>query len=849
MSFTSIVFSEQDGLPQQICDECIVQALNAFKFKRRCEEVDATLRSTLVLNTSESNQIKDEVFESGALNHVNDEIKIKSVVDNANDNKKKLFVCKICHKSYLQHQGLKLHMRVHTGERPFLCNRCGKGFIRSDDLLKHLRIHTGERPFVCKICNKGFKQKFHLSEHERSHKGKRELSCKHCGKTFVRYGVLHTHMRIHSGLKLYTCNICSKKFVGSDTLAKHIRTHTGEKPYSCSQCSRRFSQIDQLKSHLHTHTDLKQYVCDVCFKAFTQQHGLDVHMLSHTGERPFLCSTCGKLFTRLDDLKKHTRTHSQERPYLCTHCPKAFTQSFHLSEHLRTHTTIQMFSCSICNKKFTRSGSLRSHLPLMMMKRPDPCKPLKKYYATEKHQDYRIETDSFGEVNVPIGKYYGAGTARAVIHFPIGDELEKVPFPMVRAYGILKKAAACVNQEYSLNKEIATFIGKACDEIISGKLYKDHFPSIVWSTTTQLHMNVNEVISNRAIELLGGVIGSKTPIHPNDHVNLGQSSNDTFPTAMHIAVAQEINNKLLPGLQLLCEALKCKAEEFKSIIKVGRTHMQDAVPITLGQEFSGYAQQVKFGINRINDVLPRLYLLAMGGTAVGTGLNAPKGFPEKCCQQIAVLTNLPFLLAPNLFEAVSADDSMVEVSGALNVFATSYLKIANDIKLLCSGPRAGLAEITIPANEPGSSIMGGKANPTQCDSASMVCAHIIGAHVSVTIGGSCAHLDLNTCKPMMVANVLRSIKILADSTTAFTEFCVNGIEPNKEVLERYLNNCLMLATALNPHIGYEKATAIAKLAQKENISLKEAGIKLRFLTEKQFDDWIRPERMVHPWEK
>ncbi|KAF5287083.1 hypothetical protein FQA39_LY16068 [Lamprigera yunnana] len=414
--------------------------------------------------------------------------------------------------------------------------------------------------------------------------------------------------------------------------------------------------------------------------------------------------------------------------------------------------------------------------------------------------------------------------------------------------GTLKKACAIVNKEFGLKPELADAICKAADEVISGKLYHEHFPLVIWQTGsgTQTNMNTNEVISNRAIELLGGKIGSKTPVHPNDHVNKGQSSNDTFPTAMHIAVGVEINCDLLPKLQKLHDALHCKAEEFKDIIKIGRTHTQDAVPLTLGQEFSGYVQQIRFGIDRISDSLPRLYMLAIGGTAVGTGLNTKKGFAEKCAQAIADLTGLPFTSAPNKFEALAAHDALVEVSGALNVVAVSLMKIANDIRFLASGPRCGLGELELPENEPGSSIMPGKVNPTQCEAVTMIAAQVMGNHVAATIGGSNGHFELNVFKPMIAANVLRSIKLIADSSESFTDHCVVGILPNKGKIEQIMKESLMLVTALNPHIGYDKSAQIAKLAHKDGSTLKEAAIKLGHLTAQQFDEWVVPSKMLGP---
>ncbi|KAJ3633380.1 hypothetical protein MTP99_010333 [Tenebrio molitor] len=462
--------------------------------------------------------------------------------------------------------------------------------------------------------------------------------------------------------------------------------------------------------------------------------------------------------------------------------------------------------------------------------------------------EFRIEKDTFGELKVPSDKYYGAQTLRSVMNFPIGGEFERMPYPVITAMGVLKKAAAIVNKDYGLDPKIADAIVKASDEVISGKLYCDHFPLVIWQTGsgTQTNMNTNEVISNRAIELMGGKLGSKDPVHPNDHVNKSQSSNDTYPTAMHIAVAVEIQNTLLPGMKMLTDSLDRKAEEFKDIIKIGRTHTQDAVPLSLGQEFSGYVQQMCFGIDRINDTLPRLYMLALGGTAVGTGLNTRKGFAEKTAAEIAKLTGLPFTSAPNKFEALACHDAIVEVSGALNTVACSIMKIANDIRFLASGPRCGLGELSLPENEPGSSIMPGKVNPTQCEAITMVAAQVMGNHVAVTIGGSNGHFELNVFKPMMVANVLRSIRLLGDSCKCFTTNCVDGIVANKDRIEKLLHESLMLVTALNPHIGYDKAAQIAKTAHKDNSTLKETAVKLGILTEEQFNEWVKPEEMLGP---
>merc|ERR1711931_435902 len=460
----------------------------------------------------------------------------------------------------------------------------------------------------------------------------------------------------------------------------------------------------------------------------------------------------------------------------------------------------------------------------------------------------RIEADTFGELEVPNDKYYGSQTVRSTINFPIGGPTERMPLPVIKAFGVLKKAAAEVNKEFGLDPKVADAISQAADEVISGSLYDDHFPLVIWQTGsgTQSNMNTNEVISNRAIEIMGGKLGSKTPVHPNDHVNKSQSSNDTYPTAMHIAVAVEIHNTLLPGLVKLKDSLAAKQAEFEDIVKIGRTHTQDATPLTLGQEFSAYVQQMRMGIERIEATLPRLYLLAAGGTAVGTGLNTRVGFAEKVAEKVSSLTGLPFVTAPNKFEALAAHDAMVEVSGALNVIACSLMKIANDIRFLGSGPRCGLGELSLPENEPGSSIMPGKVNPTQCEAITMVCAQVMGNHVAVTVGGSNGHFELNVFKPMMVSNVLRSSRLIGDACVSFTKNCVDGIVANEERISSLLHESLMLVTALNPHIGYDKAAKIAKNAHKKNLTLKQSAIELEILTEEQFDEWVKPENMLGP---
>ena len=466
--------------------------------------------------------------------------------------------------------------------------------------------------------------------------------------------------------------------------------------------------------------------------------------------------------------------------------------------------------------------------------------------ATKAPQNTRIESDSIGEIAVPADKYWGAQTQRSLQNFDIGEE--KMPRPLVRAFGLQKKASALANMELgALDKKLGQAILHAADEVADGTL-SDQFPLAVWQTGsgTQTNMNANEVISNRAIEILGGKIGSKDPVHPNDHVNMGQSSNDSFPTVMHIAAAEQLHHELIPALELLHRELDAKAQKFKDIVKNGRTHLQDATPLTLGQEFSGYAAQIKYGIARDKDTLPRLYQLAQGGTAVGTGINTKVGFAEKFAAQISKITNLPFVTAENKFEALAAHDALVEASGALNTLAVSLMKIANDIRLLGSGPRSGIGEIILPANEPGSSIMPGKVNPTQSEALTMVCAQVMGNHVAVTIAGSNGHFELNVFKPVIIYNVLQSIRLLADSANSFATRCVHGIEADETRIRQLMENSLMLVTALNPHIGYDNAAKIAKKAHAEGTSLKEAGIALGLLSAQQFDEWVRPADMIKP---
>ena len=460
--------------------------------------------------------------------------------------------------------------------------------------------------------------------------------------------------------------------------------------------------------------------------------------------------------------------------------------------------------------------------------------------------DYRVETDSMGEINVPSDKYYGAQTARSLMNFKIGGE--KMPPELIRAFGILKKAAALTNKELGiLPADKCDLIVKAADEVISGSL-NDHFPLVIWQTGsgTQTNMNVNEVISNRAIELAGGVMGSKKPIHPNDDVNKAQSSNDTFPAAMHIAAVEEIHRNLIPSITLLKDALKTKSAEFKGIIKIGRTHLMDAVPLTLEQEFSGYVQMLENGLVRINNALPHLYEIALGGTAVGTGLNTHKDFAVKVADKIAELTGKKIVTAPNKFEALGTHDAMVEFHGVLKTLAASLMKIANDVRWLGSGPRCGLAELNLPENEPGSSIMPGKVNPTQSEALTMVCAQVFGNDVAVNFGGAMGNFELNVFKPVIIYNVLQSIKLISEASVSFTDHCVVGIEANLVNIKKHLENSLMLVTALNPHIGYDNAAKVAKKAHKENKTLKQTAVELGLLTEEQFDQFVRPENMVGP---
>jgi fumarate hydratase class II len=461
-------------------------------------------------------------------------------------------------------------------------------------------------------------------------------------------------------------------------------------------------------------------------------------------------------------------------------------------------------------------------------------------------KNVRVESDTFGPIEVEAHRYWGAQTQRSLQNFKIGGE--RMSPAMVRALGIVKLAAARVNTRTGqLDGKLAEAIASAAQEVVDGSL-TDEFPLVVWQTGsgTQTNMNANEVIASRANELLGGERGGKSPVHPNDHVNRGQSSNDTFPTAMHVAAAERTVRELLPALEYLLAALRRKQDEFADIIKIGRTHLQDATPLTLGQEFSAYATQIANGIARVLAALPRVYELAQGGTAVGTGLNAKKGFAEAFAAEVAAITGLPFVTAPNKFEALAAHDAMVELHGALNVLAVSLNKIANDVRLLGSGPRCGLGELRLPENEPGSSIMPGKVNPTQSEALTMVCYQVMGNNVSVTLGASNGHLELNVFKPLIIHNVLQSIRLLADGCRSFTDNCVVGIEADRKRIAKLLHESLMLVTALNPKIGYDNAAKVAKKAHHEGTTLKQSALALGLLSEAEFDEWVRPEGMLGP---
>ena len=460
--------------------------------------------------------------------------------------------------------------------------------------------------------------------------------------------------------------------------------------------------------------------------------------------------------------------------------------------------------------------------------------------------DYRTEKDSMGPVEVPNDRYYGAQTQRSLNNFKIGKE--HFPREFIRAYGIIKKAAATVNSATGLlDPQLAKTISSSADEVITGKL-DDHFPLVVWQTGsgTQTNMNVNEVIANRAIEMAGGTLGSKDPVHPNDHVNMGQSTNDTFPTAINIAAVECVVHQLLPNLERLRDGLHAKEEEFSNIIKLGRTHLQDATPLSLGQEFSGYVSAIEHGCKRIKNAMDSCYELAMGGTAVGTGINSTEGFGEKTAAEISKLTDIPFRTAENKFEALGGQDSIVELSSALKTVSVSLFKIANDLRWLASGPRSGIGEVVLPANEPGSSIMPGKVNPTQCEAMTMVCTQVMGNDTTITFAGASGNFELNVYRPVIAFNILQSIRLLADACDSFLVNAIEGIEPNKQRIHENLYNSLMLVTALNPHIGYDKAAKVAKKAYSENLSLREAIVELDYMSEEDFDKLVQPEKMIRP---
>ena len=466
--------------------------------------------------------------------------------------------------------------------------------------------------------------------------------------------------------------------------------------------------------------------------------------------------------------------------------------------------------------------------------------------SPQSNLDFRIETDTMGEMKVPGDTYYGCQTARSLVNFDIGDDV--MPRPLIRAFGILKLAAARTNRDLGvLDREIANWIVDAGEEVMHGDL-DAHFPLRIWQTGsgTQTNMNTNEVIANRAIEMAGGVLGSKSPVHPNDHVNKGQSSNDTFPTAMHIAAAEEIEHRLLKSVRELKRKLSRKQKEFNDIVKIGRTHLMDATPLTLGQEFSGYVHMLEADLRRIEFAQKDLFELALGGTAVGTGLNSHPEFAQLVAKEIAHRTQLPFVSAENKFAQLAAHDAIVAASGALNTLAASLMKIANDMRWLGSGPRCGIGELALPANEPGSSIMPGKVNPTQSEALTMVCCQVMGNHTAITIGGSQGNFELNVFKPMMIHNLLHSLRILSDACIAFGERCIDGLEANKENIQKHLDNSLMLVTALNNHIGYDKAAKIAKNAHEKGMTLRASALELGYVTNEEFDEWVRPEDMISP---
>jgi fumarate hydratase class II len=460
----------------------------------------------------------------------------------------------------------------------------------------------------------------------------------------------------------------------------------------------------------------------------------------------------------------------------------------------------------------------------------------------------RAESDSMGSLEIPANCLWGCQTQRSLMNFPIGGSESKMPLEVVYAMALVKKCCVEYHAEIEeMEPKIAKAVAQAADEVMAGH-HDRHFPLVTFQTGsgTQTNMNVNEVLSNRAIQILDGVVGTKTPVHPNDHVNKGQSSNDSFPTAMHLCLAKMVTETTLPGLETLHKALQEKSEAFKDIVKIGRTHCQDATPLTLGQEFSGYAKQVEYGIERLEDSFPSIFRLALGGTAVGTGLNTVEGYDVAIAERLAEATGLPLVTAPNKFEALAGHDSLVEVSGVLNTISCSLNKIASDLRLLASGPRCGLGELSLPSNEPGSSIMPGKVNPTQCEAVTMVCAQVMGNHVTVTMGGAQGHFELNVFKPLIISNLLQSARLVGDASQCFTSKCVVGLEVNKARVDELLNDSLVLVTALNPHIGYDKASEIAKNAHKAGSTLKEAAVASEYLTADQFDEWIVPNEMIGP---
>ncbi|KAF2873070.1 L-Aspartase-like protein [Massariosphaeria phaeospora] len=507
-------------------------------------------------------------------------------------------------------------------------------------------------------------------------------------------------------------------------------------------------------------------------------------------------------------------------------------------------------TCASARSSSALSTSRRPSTPSYTRLHLHGTTPRRQFTFTRSMASTRTESDAFGEVQVPADKYWGAQTERSLENFKINQPQDRMPPPIVKAFGILKGAAATVNMKFGLDPKIGKAIQQAAEEVTSLKL-ADHFPLVVWQTGsgTQSNMNANEVISNRAIEILGGQMGTKKPVHPNDHVNMSASSNDTFPTVMHIAAVMDLEESLLPALSSLRDALNKKSQQFAKIIKIGRTHLQDATPLTLGQEFSGYVQQLDFGIERVKTALPHLKMLAQGGTAVGTGINTFKGFAEDIATEVSKMTGHDFVTAPNKFEALAAHDAIVEASGQLNTLAVSLFKIAQDIRFLGSGPRCGLGELKLPENEPGSSIMPGKVNPTQAESLTMICTQVFGNHAATTFAGSQGNFELNVFKPVMIRNLLHSSRLLADGMRSFQKNLVEGIEADEKRIGALLNESLMLVTCLNPVIGYDAASKTAKNAHKKGITLKQSAMELKVISEEDFDKHVRPELMIAPKEK